>query len=290
MKKNVFSRLSAAMLSGLLLLSLTGCGGGTSSGDKDANKTPPGTDTSLSDVQKKGVLVVGMNAEFAPYEFHAMIDGKDEIVGYDISIAKAIAADLGVELEIQEMTMDGLIVGLNSGQVDILISGLSATEERREQIDFSDAYYRSKTVALIRAEDAGKYSTLEDLADKQLGVQLSSLQQRVVERTFPNAKTTLIESMNTLLLSLKTEQVDAVVTADIVCQMAISNNPELTIAAGSDFDTDFLNSPGAAVGARKGSDALLGEVNKTIARLKESGELDRYLTDACELAAQNQGA
>ena len=132
-------------------------------------------------------MIVGMNAEFAPYEFHIMENGKDKLVGMDIEIAQAIADDMGVELEIKELAFDALITALNAGQVDILISGLSATEKRREQYRlFRTLLQKSKTVAMINKKNVGQYKTLDDLKDKKLGVQLSSLQQQAVNNAFPD--------------------------------------------------------------------------------------------------------
>ena len=283
MKKSFFKRLTACCLASVLTLSLAACGG------NNTNSSSSSEDTSLSDIKAKGTLVVGMNAEFAPYEFHAMVDGEDTLLGMDIEIAKAIAEDMGVELEIKELAFDALLTALNAGQVDILISGLSATEKRREQIDFSEAYYKSKTVAMINKKNADQYKSLDDLADKKLGVQLSSLQQQVVNSTFPDkpdSEYMLIESMNTLMLALKAEQIDALVTSDIVCQQAILTNPDFTIAEGSEFDMSIINSPGAAVGIRKGSDALKAQLDSTINRLKEDGSIDRFLEEACEQMTQ----
>ena len=103
-----------------------------------------GAKDGLAGVQEKGKLVVGTSADYAPYEFHTMIDGKDSIVGFDIEIAKALAADLGVELEIQDIGFDGLIQALNSKKIDVVISGLTPTEERKQSVDFSVIYYTTQ--------------------------------------------------------------------------------------------------------------------------------------------------
>ncbi|WKL02385.1 transporter substrate-binding domain-containing protein [Paenibacillus amylolyticus] len=94
-------------------------------------------------------LVLGTSADFAPYEFHKVINGKDEIVGFDIEIAKEIAKDLGAELVIEDMGFDGLLPSLQSGRVDLVISGMTPTDERKKSIDFSDTYYKSKQVIMV---------------------------------------------------------------------------------------------------------------------------------------------
>ena len=288
--KTVWKRFAAGFLAAALALSLTACGGGPSSSSEESSNEE---DTSLSAIQNRGKLIVGMNAEFAPYEFHIMENGEDKLVGMDIEIAQAIADDMGVELEIKELAFDALITALNAGQVDILISGLSATEKRQKQIDFSEPYYKSKTVAMIHKKNADQYKILDDLKDKKLGVQLSSLQQQAVNNAFPDKpddEYMLIESMNTLMLALKADQIDALVTADIVCKQAMVANPEFTVAEGPEFNLDFLNSPGAAVGIRKGSDALKTQLDSTIIRLKDEGKIDEFMNRAFEIAANNVDA
>ena len=101
--KTIWKRFAAGFLAATLALSLTACGGGSSSSSGESSE---GEDTSLSDIQKRGKLIVGMNAEFAPYEFHIMENGEDKLVGMDIEIAQAIADDMGVELEIKELAFD----------------------------------------------------------------------------------------------------------------------------------------------------------------------------------------
>ncbi|HFR3416359.1 TPA: transporter substrate-binding domain-containing protein, partial [Streptococcus suis] len=86
-------------------------------------------DTSLKDVQEKGKLIVALNPEFPPFEFRTLVDGKDTIVGADIELAKAIGQELGVEVEFSAMSFDNVLNNVQSGQSDIAISGISATEE-----------------------------------------------------------------------------------------------------------------------------------------------------------------
>lgn len=128
-------------------------------------------------------LVLGTSADFAPYEFHKVIDGKDQIVGFDISIAKEIAADLGAELVIEDMGFDGLLPALQSGRVDMVISGMTPTDERKQSIDFSDTYYKSKQVIMIRNADKDKYPTMADLENEKIGVQKAPFRKRLVRES-----------------------------------------------------------------------------------------------------------
>ena len=128
MKKGLIKKIFAATLVGVMALSFVGCGSKEEKND-------------LETIKEKGKVVVGMSADYAPYEFHAMIDGKDKVVGFDVNLANEIAKDMGVKLEIKEMEFDPLIGALKAGQIDMIISGMNPDEKRKKQIDFSDIYY-----------------------------------------------------------------------------------------------------------------------------------------------------
>ena len=286
-EKKLWQCILALVMGILVAVTLIGC---SSSADKkpEANAPAASVDDSLSKIKAKGRLVVGINAEFAPFEFHAMINGKDTIVGFDLDMAKEIAKDMGVELELKELAFDALLTTLQSGQVDVIISGLSATEERRKTVDFSDTYYKGAQVLLTTKDNLGKFNSFSDLKDKKIGIQLSSLQDKLMNTLLPDGKYTKIESMNTLFLSLKSNQIDAIVTSKIVSEMAVAANPEFVIAEKVPIDDSSLNSPGNGVALRKGSDALKKQMNITIKRLNDSGQMQKYIDEACKFAGSTQ--
>ena len=285
--KKVWKVMLAASLVILMAAVFTGCSSNSDT-KQAANSSSASADDSLSKIKAKGKLVVGINAEFAPFEFHTMVDGKDTVAGFDVDLAKEVAKDMGVELELKELSFDALLTTLQSGQVDVVISGLSATEERRKTVGFSDSYYRGAQVVLTTKGNLDKFNTFTDLKDKKIGVQLTSLQEKLMQTLLPDGNYTKIESMNTLFLSLKTNQIDGIVTTDIVSEMAIAANPEFVIADRVKIDDSSLNTPGSAVAMRKGSTALQTQVNTTIKRLKDSGQFQSYVDAACKLAGTNQ--
>ena len=301
--KNKWLRLIAAMM----CISMIFCACGSTPASSAESESPASSegsapesssaegeaaeDTSLQDIKDKGVLVVGMNASFAPCEFHMMIDGVDTIVGFDMDLAKEVAKDMGVELQIQEMEFAALITSLVSGQVDVVISGLAETEERRQSIDFSIPYYRDENVPIIRVEDADKYTSLESLQDKRIGIEMNTVEQPIAEDQLPDAEHVIMESWSALQLALKAGQIDALLSSGLTAQIAVARNPDLMIAATPDgehlvLDDTVINYKGSGIGVRKGSDALVEQLNSTITRLQESGELDRFVEEACALAAQ----
>ncbi|MGL4535596.1 MAG: transporter substrate-binding domain-containing protein, partial [Weissella cibaria] len=104
------------------------------------------TDPVLSKIEKSGKLVVGTSADYAPYEFHTTVNGKDKIVGFDISVANEIAKRLGVKLVIQEMSFDALLGAVKTGKVDMVVAGMTATPEREQEASFSEPYFVDKNV------------------------------------------------------------------------------------------------------------------------------------------------
>ena len=251
MKKGLLKKICSGLVISAMSISLIGCGGSSEEKDK------------LDVIKDNGKVVVGLSADYAPYEFHAMIDGKDEIVGFDVELAKEIAKDLGVELEFKEMEFESLLAAW------------------KKQIDFSDIYYESRHGVLVKAEDVDKYNTVDDLSGKNIGAQLGSTQQEIAETEVEAGNLQLLANVNNLILELKTGKVDALITEEPVAKMALENNPELALSAIS-FDAE---GGGNAVGIAKGSPKLVEAVNKTIKRLQESWELDQFIIDAYNLAA-----
>ncbi len=274
MKKNI-KKKAAGFMAILMLVSglgISGCGGEKSQSLYDQ-------------IKERGTLRVGMNAEFAPYEFHMNVDGKDQIVGLDISLAQAIADDLGVDLKIQEMEFSPLIQNLNAGQVDIVISALVPSEERKKQVDFSDIYFHDTNVAMISADKKDQFKTIDDLKGARICYQLGSYQEGITKEVFGEDGLTVLDSTNTILLELQADQIDAFITSTIVAEQAMAASPENYSYIESDelqTDTD-----GCAVAVPKGQEELVDKINDTIARLQDSGEMDAYVEKACEQAANN---
>lgn len=271
MKKGVLKKIFVTALVGVMSLSLIACG---------AKKEDKDLLTTIKDNKK---LIVGLSADYAPYEFHTMIDGKDETVGFDVDLAKEVAKDMGVELELKEMEFDALIGALKAGQIDMIISGMNPTDERKEQMDFSDIYYESQHAVLIKSADKEKFKTLEDLKGKKIGAQLGSTQQDIAVEAVGEENVTLLPNVNNLILELKTGKVEAIITEEPVVKMAIKTNPEMILSDIIIQSEDIGN----AIGLKKDSPEIVEQVNKTIKRLKDSGDLEKFIINANELAAKN---
>lgn len=276
MKKGLMKKVIAAAMLGVMTMGFVGCGA-SSSKASDENSTDL-----LETIQEKGKLVVGMSADYAPYEFHYIDEnGKDVIGGFDVDIANEIADAIGVELVIQEMDFDALVSALPAGKIDVVISGMNPTEERSKVVDFSDIYYNSQHGILVRAEDADKYKTFADLEGAKVGAQLGSTQEQIAKAEIPNADLQLLANVNNLILELKSGKVDAIVMEKPVAEMAVKNNTDLAVGEPTYEET----TGGNAVGLAKNNPELLAKINEVINELNESGKMDEYILNANELAA-----
>ena len=276
MKKGLMKKVIAAVMLGVMTMGFVGCGA-------SSNKASDNNSTDLLEtIQEKGKLVVGMSADYAPYEFHYIDEnGKDVIGGFDVDIANEIADAIGVELVIQEMDFDALVSALPAGKVDIVISGMNPTEERAKVVDFSDIYYNSQHGILVITEDADKYKTFADLEGAKVGAQLGSTQEQIAKAEIPNADLQLLANVNNLILELKSGKVDAIVMEKPVAEMAVKNNPDLAVGE----PTYEEKTGGNAVGVAKNNPELLAKINEVINELNESGKMDDYILKANELAA-----
>ena len=273
MKKGLIKKVVASALLGIMTMGFVGCGA--------SNKSEKESKDLLATIQEKGKVVVGMSADYAPYEFHYINEnGEDVIGGFDVDIANEIASALGVELVIQEMDFDALVAALPAGKIDLVVSGMNPTEERAKVVDFSEIYYNSQHGILVRSEDVDKYKTFADLEGAKVGAQLGSTQEQIARSEVPNADLQLLNNVNNLILELKAGKVDAVIMEKPVAEMAVKSNPEL--AVGTPIYEDKTG--GNAVGMAKNNPELLSKINEVIKELNETGKMDEYIVKANELA------
>lgn len=232
--------------------------------------------------KKSDNLVLGLSADFPPYEFYITNDdGKDEIVGFDVEIAKEIAKDLGKELEIKDMNFDSLLNELESGRVDLVISGLSPKPERAEQVDLSMIYYTAEQSVVTLTENKDKYATMESLVGAAIGVQKSSIQEDIASG-IEGAKLTSLAKINDIIMELKSGRVDAAVLEGPVAEAFVKNVDGITITDAKPETED----EGYVVGIKKGNKEMLDQVNKTLERLINDGSIDKFVTEASALAEQ----
>ena len=139
----------------------------------------------LEKIKNAGVLVVGTEATYGPYEF---LDDNANPIGCDIWLAQQIADELGVELKIQDMAFDGIINSVMIGDVDIGIAAFTVTPERAEVIDFTHQYELSEQLLVVKKGDGATYATKESLAGKKVGAQMGTIQSQLIETALPDSR------------------------------------------------------------------------------------------------------
>ncbi|MFR1098145.1 MAG: transporter substrate-binding domain-containing protein [Streptococcus thermophilus] len=238
----------------------------------------------LDKVKNKGTLTVALNPHFAPFEFKTIQDGKDTIAGADIEIAKAIGDELGVKVKFSEMSFDNVLASVQSGKADIAISGISATKERQKIFDFSDTYYDSETVLLVKKDATETYKQISDFSKKSIAVQKGSIQENIAKANLSDANVVSLAQPGEAINELKSGQVKGVVLEKAIAKGYVDQNSDLTM---SDIALKSDSNDAYAVAMPKGSDDLKAKVNKIIAKLKKEGKIDSYVQDAYALSLKS---
>lgn len=270
-KKRFFRGVLALSVMSVALNLLIGCSSNSGTASTSSSKS-----SSLDNIRDNRKLVVGMSADYAPYEFHTIIDGKDQIIGFDVDVANEIASSLGVELEIREMDFGMLLAALQSGKIDMVISGMSPNAEREKSVDFSDVYYKAVQSILVLDRNKNIYTSLEDLANKKIGVQMGAIQARIAEEQIENANITELTKVDQLITELKSGKIDAVVVEKPVAETILTTNEDLFL---TEIPVKY-DDGGAAIAVKKGSSDLLDEVNNIIDGLISNGKIDEFVVNA----------
>lgn len=268
---NKWGKLSLGMLLAVGLM--TGCGNNNNETTASTGSNTGNTDTAAT------TLTLGTSADFPPYEFHKVVDGKDTIVGFDIEIAKEIAADMGAELVIKDLPFDSLLNELSSGRIDMVISGLSPTEERKKAVDLSDIYYKAEQAVVVREADKDKFATMDSLKGAKIGIQTGSIQEDIA-KDIEGAQLTSLSKISEIVLQLNSNRVDASIMEGPVAKSFVKNVKGLVITdAKPEVEDD-----GYVIGVKKGNTELLDQVNTTLSRLNSEGKIDEFVAAASELA------
>lgn len=233
--------------------------------------------TTPAAIQDKKKLVVATESEFAPFEFKSLVDGKDTLVGADIELAKAIVEKLGVDVEFSVMSFDNVLASLQNGKADIAIAGISVTKERQNVYDFSDSYYTSENVVIVKKDQVETYTSAASLANQSVGAQKGSVQENVVKDQLSDSSLVSLASNGEMINELKSGQLQAVVLEKAIAEGYVAQNDDLALAS---FELASTDSDSYAVAVRKGSDDLISEINAVIAEVKSSGKFDQWLEEA----------
>lgn len=274
MKKSV--KFLAVCLAAAAVLSMSACnGGGTSSGTaSDSSKDGVSTST-LDTIKKNGFITMSTNAEFEPFEYK---DG-ESIVGIDLEISQKIADKLGVELKVNDVAFDSLIPEITSGKADFVAAGMTADDERRKNVDFSDSYFDAGQAVIVKK--GGDIKAPKDLNGKKVGVQTGTTGDKYCtnEDGTSEIKVGSVERYNKgmdAVSDLIAGRIDAVVIDDFPAQKYVEKNSDKIAKLD-----DMLTSEQYAIAVKKGNTELTDLINETLKELKDSGDLqkifDKYL-------------
>ena len=233
----------------------------------------------VENIQAAGQIVVGMECDYAPYNWTTATPSNTTVPisnspgayadGYDVQIAKLIAAELGVELVIKAIEWDGLIPALEAGEIDMIIAGMSPTEERKLSIDFSDTYFDSNLVMVVRKDSAYASATsISDFKGASISAQLNTFHYTVIDQIDGVNKKTAISNFPTLISELNSGNIDGYVCEKPGAISVVASNDAFTyieFADGNGFTCDPAESS-ISVGVRLDS-SLTSVINSVIARL-----------------------
>lgn len=235
----------------------------------------------VDSIKSKGKIVLGTAADYPPYEFHKEIDGKDEIVGFDIEIAKEIAKELGVELEIVDMKFEGLLPALVTNDIDFIIAGMVANEDRKEKIDFSIPYYQAQQRMMVKLSDADTLKMPEDFSGLKVGAQKSSIQENIALEKFSTAEYIGLSKITDLVLELKSDKIQGVILVEPVAKAYVNQNDDLYLV-----DEVLGQEDGVAVAVNKGNEDLVLVINQVLEKLISEGKIDQFIADATALSEE----
>ena len=294
--KNMMALAAAAMMA----VSFTACGGSESSsvagGSSAAGSEPSTSSEAASDseeaiitgdpsehtveaIKARGKLVVTTEAGYAPFEF---LDENDNVIGLDASLAQALADDLGVELDIQNIAFTSVVPEVQAGNADMAIAGLTPNADRKKSVDMSDMYYEGGQCVLILAENADKYTTKESLDGQLVATQSGALQETIREEQFSNTEPLLLPDFPQCIANLKTGECAAVLIDTISAEQYMQTVEGLAI---SEIPVEVDPEEGGnSVAVMKGNTDLLDWVNERIAEYKAEGLLDQWFAEAQETA------
>lgn len=215
--------------------------------------------------EKKEKIYVGTNAEFPPFEY---LEGSN-VVGFDIDFINAIAAEMGKEVVIKDMSFDGLLPALQTNKVDVVIAGMTATEERMKAVNFSQPYYSANQV-IILAEDNTDIKDFADLKGKAVAVMLGFTGDVVVSE-MEDVKVERFNAAYAGIMALQNGKVDAVVLDSETANNYVAKNSGLKLAEGKGEAEDY------AIAVKKQDVKLLEDINKAIDKIKADGTFAKLI-------------
>mgnify|MGYP004512023535 FL=1 len=273
-------KLSAMLMAGAMMMSLAACGSSASSASSEAVSSEAASEVASASSEAAsaaelttvtpGKLTMSTNAAFPPYE---STDDNGNFVGIDIDVAAAIAEKLGLELQVDDMDFDAALLAAQNGKSDLVMAGVTVTEDRQLVMDFSDSY--ATGIQSIIVKEDSDIASPDDLADKMIGTQRGTTGYIYCSDDFGDEHVTPYDDGLTAVQALVNGQVDAVVIDNAPAKEFVAANPGLKILDTSYAEEDY------AIGVAKGNTAMLDAINGALEELKNDGTLqaiiDKYI-------------
>ena len=278
--KKALSLMTAAAL----VLSLAACGSTASSAasseavssdaassETDSSEAASETETAELSTVEPGKLIMSTNAAFPPYE---MTTDSGEFEGIDIETAQAIADKLGLELQIDDMDFDAALLAVQQGKSDMVMAGVTVTDERQNVMDFTDSY--ATGIQSIIVKEDSDIASVDDLAGKKIGTQRGTTGYLYCSDDFGDENVVAYDDGLTAVQMLNNGQVDCVVIDNAPAKEFIAANPGLKLLDTAYVEEDY------AIGVGKGNTELKDAINTALEELKADGTLqaivDKYIT------------
>ena len=215
--------------------------------------------------KRDDTLIMVTEAGFAPYEYY----DNGEVVGVDVDIAKEIAKEMGKKLVVKDVAFDSIINEVKTGKADFGAAGISYTDERAKQVDFSINYSTSNQVVVVK--NGSNIRDVNNIDGKRIAVQLGSVADTYVTSNFKNSEIIREKKYLAAIQDLKDGKADAVVMDELPAKEMVKNNNDIMILSGN------LASDSYGMVVKKGNKKLLNAINKVLNKLKEDGNIDRYV-------------
>lgn len=246
----------------ILLTLIVTLGMFTACGSSD-NETPETTEPT----SEGGTLIMATEAGFAPYEYTE--DGS-EVIGVDVDIANEIAKDMGKELKILNMDFDTVLISVQQGKADFGAAGISVTEERKKNMDFSVEYAVSKIVLVVKADNETIKSADDITSDTIIGVQQGNTADNYCQDEYSSSTLKPYTKFLQAALDLDNDKIDCIMMDSLPAAQLVAQNPDLKILEKEVFTDKY------AIAVQKGNTEMLEQINSTLNRLIEEGKIDEF--------------
>ncbi len=302
MKTTVKRTLSLLLAAASMASVLTACGSkDTSAADTSADTQAASASADASDlgpvltrIKESGEMVIATASGYMPYEFVDISSANQDVIGVDMAlgdkIIEKLSDKLGVEVKkkVEDTTFTANLAAVAADQVDIMLAGMSPTEERKQNMDFSDVYLKAEQRIMVRKADADSYKDIDSFNGKTIAVQKNTTQEKIAQGSMPGVSVTSMEKIPLAVLELTTNKADGVVIESTVAQLYLIANPDLVLC-DAEFPED-VRYKDTAIAVPKGNEDFLELINETIKECQNAGLIDQWIDEYSSIAAeQNAG-